>query len=347
MKSKNSFAPVGDHGRLRELRNDGWPCAPLPKAKTLAEVLEEVPPTRTYILPGLIAYGETTLVHVAKGVNSDLFAAMVAYACAYRKKLAPYGSGAGETVLQCCGTGHEASERKTHELITQSDKDSVYESDIGANLRFQARFHEDGSLVNLCSKTDQQLFLEALPEDTKLVVFPEIEAWISNEPVHDPFDASSIIDFLAELNRRGIAVLMFVRSAKKPFQPRFPRQAMRPNLVWLIPDPTAPNEIGGGFCVSRNKMDEEDPVPTKYRFWYSTTDGLLQWGWDFVTDISASEAKQLAINERRIKVAKLIDDGMPQKAISQILGVDAATISRDVSTLNLYRDAPQLDNPDE
>lgn len=334
MNGKNRFArPTASQSAL-DLDTHNWSDGTPGPDISMKELLNAPTPTRPHILPGLIVYGETTYVHVAHTLNGDTFALLIAYVSAYGIEFAPYGIGAGVDVLCLLGKSHPVSYRKVVQRIAERDTKHRYEADNGEKLKFRYRFHENEVPLNLCSRADQDTFLKSVPKNVKLIVFTDLGAW--TDPKTDLFDASEVATLMTKLNERGIAILLLSRSTRKPSQLDFSGYRNPPNLVWLTQDAAAPTEYGGGFLVSRNKMDEEDPVPTKYRFWYSVKNGKLDSG-HFVNDVTPSEAKRTVMQERQLKVEELLAQGMPQKDISMILRVDPATISRDVAALKAIR----------
>jgi DNA-binding CsgD family transcriptional regulator len=205
--------------------------------------------------------------------------------------------------------------------------------DSGESLKFLHRFHAGDKAAALCSRFDQESFVRNIPKNVELVVFLDVEAWSWSNTKEHSFDVTGVSTLASRLNARGVATLLFCRSLKKPFQTDFIPYRNQPNFVWLAPDPATLTEYGGGFGVFRNKLDESDPVPTNFRFWYSTLNGKLDSGWVLVNDTSSAAIKKVAMQERLLKVEELVREGMPQKDISVVLGVDPATVSRDVSRL--------------
>jgi len=325
---------------LSHYRAEGWAEAALPDTKSLGEMLRVECPKSLPLMDGLVTAGKTTYVHVSPRVESGLYAAVVSFCIATRRKLAPYGAVSGAKVMFCSDHTDEGAQQVIWRLIVNRETTTDLRDWAEENVIFARPFHSDGTAVELNSRIDKCLFVESIPEDIKLIVFPNIDAWISKR-TPDPMEATDIPTLFSELNRENIAVLVFVHSSSKLDLKKTPPNDGRGHTVWLTPDSAAPVSVGGGFCVHRRKTDEEDTIPTQYRFGYAVIDGKLRLGWELSAQASAAEAKQIAIAERRIQVAKLLAENMPQKAISALLGVDPATVSRDAAHLN-KTDAPPL-----
>jgi uncharacterized protein YerC len=109
----------------------------------------------------------------------------------------------------------------------------------------------------------------------------------------------------------------------------------RTYFAHLSVDGSAPTEYGGGLIFERSKISEQETVPTKFHFWYTVVDKNLQHGWECRDPEDKSTAKKIEIAERHKRVKQLLAEGMKQKDIASHsdIGVNAATISRDVAAI--------------
>jgi len=109
----------------------------------------------------------------------------------------------------------------------------------------------------------------------------------------------------------------------------------RSYFAHLAVDRSAPTEYGGGLIFERSKISEQETVPTKFHFWYTVVDKKLQHGWECRDPEDKSTAKKIEIAERQKRVKQLLAEGMKQKDIASHsdIGVNAATISRDVAAI--------------
>jgi len=105
--------------------------------------------------------------------------------------------------------------------------------------------------------------------------------------------------------------------------------------IHLSMDSGAPRDYGTGFTVSRRKISEQESVPAVFQFWYTVIDGKLDHGWECRDPNNTISAKQLAMFERQKRVKDLLASGMQQKDIASAIGVNAATVSRDVGAIKV------------
>jgi hypothetical protein len=106
-------------------------------------------------------------------------------------------------------------------------------------------------------------------------------------------------------------------------------------VIHLSMDSGAPRDYGTGFTVSRRKISEQESVPPVFQFWYTVIDGKLDHGWECRDPNNTISAKQLAMFERQKRVKDLLASGMQQKDIASAIGVNAATVSRDVGAIKV------------
>jgi hypothetical protein len=302
--------------------------------QTLEDALTWDQPPEYYLLPNLIQEDKNLLVNVGPNVDARIFGMIGTYSVAGGKLFEPFGIGVGAPVLYCSGAGNRIADERRFQLISIRDSKEVSQKRAGKNFQMYHRDFEGDGLIFLDTHSDQEMFLESISRDLRLVVIDDIFAWVKGGRASDCFENGELAAFLRRLNERGIAVMAFMSGNKKSaMSDDLPALGAFHNVISLTYDSGAPREFGGGFNVHRRKIHEEESVPTSFSFWHTVVNCKLDFGWECRDQTDKNSVKNIELVERRMKVEQLLADGMNQKAIAALLDVDPATVSRDVAKL--------------
>lgn len=307
---------------------------PVQKRTKLTEALKKPTPQAKAILPSLLHEGKSAFVRVASGVDAQMYGVIISVAVAAGKPLHPFGKAKqGQVLLAFCGAIEDRILEQlllvcnciTNDARREAAKENLdlHQFDLGAK--------NEGALSD---PDGRGMFDCAIPPDCKLVVFYDVARCLSRRPC-EPDHFQQLADVLNDLNRRGIATLVFYHAGKKSdaaFESELLANCNGYTLE-LTEDRGAPREFGTGFNVHRRKTSEHDTVPTVFQAWYTVMNHELKFGWECRDPSDKTNDKQVEIAERQKRVQDLIESGMQQKDIAAELKVNSATISRDATAL--------------
>lgn len=285
-------------------------------------------------MPGLINVGEPTFVRVAAGVDAQMYAATLSVAVAAGRQLGPYGKIAAGPVLFVYAAAIDTLVLEQCELLCDRFKTAEKRETAVSNLylyRTDLGFDDEGSLIGVEGRKHFDL---ATPPDCKLAIFFDVVRCLRKRACSED-DFSQLGHLLNDLNRNGIATLVFYRARRKT-DAAFADELLADGngyTLELTEDRGAPREYGTGFHVRRRKTSEHDTVPTNFQAWYTVMNNELNFGWECRSPDDTSNHKQIEIAERQKRVADLLESGMQQKDIAAALGVNSATVSRDASAV--------------
>ncbi|PKO62612.1 MAG: hypothetical protein CVU24_03275 [Betaproteobacteria bacterium HGW-Betaproteobacteria-18] len=307
---------------------------PVLKGVKLDAALKKSIPKANAVLPSLLHEGQQAFIRVASGIYPQMYGVIISMAVAAGKHLSPYGKAERGQVLLAYSGATEARVLEQLSLVSDLIKDDARREAAKKNLdlyKFDLGIKNEGALSNADGRS---MFDGAIPPDCKLVVFFDVARCLSRRTC-EPEHFVQLADVLNDLNRHGIATLVFYQAGKKS-DAAFESELLANSngyTLELTEDRGAPREFGTGFNVHRRKTSEHDTVPTVFQVWYTVVDGELKFGWECRDPNDKTNAKQVEIAERQKRVQNLIDSGMQQKDIAAELGVNSATISRDATTL--------------
>ncbi len=296
------------------------------------------------ILPGFLYEGRSTFVRVASGIDARMYATIISIAVAAGIKLSPYGKCVGGPVLFAYNAAIAERVLEQSELLCDRIKKIETRDAALSNLylhRIDLGYDNEGSLVEVEGRS---MFDLTIPSNCKLAVFYDVARCLRKRACCEE-DFRQFGQLLNDLNRNGIAALVFYRAGKKT-DAAFADELLADcngYTLELTEDRAAPREYGTGFTVKRRKTSEHDTVPTYFQFWYTVMDKALDFGWECRGTDDTSNHKQIEIAERQKRVADLLESGMQQKDIAAALGVNSATVSRDASVVKAKAKHPPKD----
>ena len=300
---------------------------------------------RRFLIPYLIPEAETILFLADPDVDVQTFANLLAFRTSLGLPVEPFTSPKASPVLAIYGPRQDLEQAmKTLHRIDKAcacASSDVSNKDALGNFRFYHAEAEADEATYLDTSTGQAALLASIPKGCKLIVITDLATCLSPNVK----DRDSSLSVLTEkLNSAGVAVAIF--------ESALPRTSIGAQfvtksscIVRLMYDEAAPAELGGGFHLVRKKFDPYDTadvIPTRIQFWSTTLGGKLEWGWTFRDEQNQQSSKQVAIMERRIKVANLLAAKKEQKEIAALLDVHAATICRDVAAIQAQEGTPSV-----
>jgi len=294
---------------------------------------EELPP---FVVDGLVRAAAVTVFLVDPRVNVRYFALDLAMAAASGTAIEPFGPGAGVPTALYLPDG---------DPNTDSQSISGLFARIGAppmRRRARANFNwchgaaPGRTLPQLNTSSGQHAFMRSLPEDCKMVVLVNPGMFLVEAP--DRLNTARLDGLLKKLTDRGIAVAVF-ETGVRPSSAASAYVSHHHDLIRLKLDVAAPVDFGEGFAVTRPK-----PLcgkqPSTLHVWYAERDGLIESGCDFGVEDREAMGKQVEMRERQERIARMMADrearGLPklrQKTIADALGVDPATVTRDMQAM--------------
>ena len=291
---------------------------------------------RRFLIPYLIPEAETILFLADPDVDVQTFANLLAFRTSLGLPVEPFTSPKASPVLAIYGPRQDLEQAmKTLHRIDKAcacASSDVSNKDALGNFRFYHAEAEADEATYLDTSTGQAALLASIPKGCKLIVITDLATCLSPN-VKDRDSSLSVLT--KKLNSAGVAVAIF--------ESALPRTSIGAQfvtksscIVRLMYDEAAPAEVGGGFHLVRKKFDPYDTadvIPTRIQFWSTTLGGKLEWGWTFRDEQNQQSSKQVAIMERRIKVANLLAAKKEQKEIAALLDVHAATVCRDIAAI--------------
>jgi hypothetical protein len=317
------------------------------KVFKLDKVLSQSAPVSVDVMPGIIYEGQLALIRVAADVDAQLYAASIGMAVSAGIKFSPFGQASQGNVLFAFGGPNAARVMEQCRLLLERFKNDANRNNARANFHlyhFDLGDNDEGSLIETAGL---EMFEAAIPEDCKLIIFYH-SARCLRKRLCDSDAAKQFGVVLKDLNRRGIATLVFVHAGSKGAAHIEQELLAETNGYTLefTKDPGAPTEFGTGFNVMRRKTSEHDTVPTYFQVWHTVIDQKLTTGWECRDPHNKATAKQLEIAEREKRVARLISQGMQQKDIAAEMGLTPATVSRAASAVKAKAIQTELGHTD-
>ncbi len=317
-------------------------------AISLGDIVNIPVPEAIEILPGLIFQAQNTVALVDPGLYDQafMFAVIVGHSIAGGETLPPLGTPTASETLLVIGGGNRRLAMERLKLKSEHCKSDFARRRAQGNLHLTRRTSGRNHSLYLNQASGQRTFKDSIPDDCKLVIFADANWWLTTKE-KDKHDYKRFDGFHSDLNQMGIATLSFVqngRGAAGVLENEFLLDGST-TFVELTKDPAAPHEFGGGFNVVRTKISEHDSIPLRFQFWYKVTDGKLDFGWECRDPADADTAKNVEMKERQKRVRELAEKGMPQKEIAVALGVDQATVSRDVAKIKAENRAKEQPKP--
>ncbi len=300
----------------------------------LSDALQNEVATPHAISPGLLYEGESTFVRVTNGIDAQMYAAIIGMAVAGGRQLSPYGKCIAGHVLFVYSAAVHTRVMEQFKLLCESFEKVETRELAESNLHLYCTDLGSDDTGSLVEPQGRNSFDLATPPGCKLVVFFDIARCLRKRACSEE-DFRQLETMLSDLNRNGIATLVFYRAGKKTdavFADALLTDCNGYTLE-LTEDRAAPREYGTGFTVKHRKASEHDTLPTYFQVWYTVINNALDFGWECRTSDDASNHKQIEIAERQKRVAALLTSGMQQKDIAAALGVNSATVSRDASML--------------
>lgn len=292
----------------------------------LARAPEHLPPP---LMKGLVTAGELTVFRADPGVEVSEFMYLLARCLATNCDLGPFVTTEAMDVTLLVGGGHAAADAAYVSTLQEYDRDWTA-ADTRKHLSVYHRHWEKDASIHLDNAEGRNILRDSLTRNTKVVILDDITQWLTSAPGRRD-DEIRIELVLKDLAQRGIALIVFDQATK--VGDRFCDQYLThaTNLVRLTRDACAPTEIGGGFNIVRKKVGLNDKLPTTTQWWWAVIDGEFKTGWEFRDPASELSAKDIAIAERQILVRQYAATGWNQKAIAKELGINQATVSRDLA----------------
>ncbi|MCX7164800.1 MAG: hypothetical protein NTV11_00815 [Rhodocyclales bacterium] len=330
---------------------DDWGPQRVLKVASLKDLLARPFPMLDYLIEGFIPKATNVYVRVNSGVAphaSQMFAVIVGVSVAAGARLEPLGFATASNTFLVTRTGNLSHVREQVQLAYEKLNNPLVRNRAKAN--FCLHHHQIGGepVGHLNDKFDQDTLLQSMPPNCELVIFLDSARLMAGKKDQDVLSYRHFHRFLADLNKDGIATLIFYEAHRKA-NVELEDELLSDGanyLLTLTTDPAAPHDYGGGFIVERRKISEFDTVPTRFSFWYTVVDGKLDYGWEIRDPANDTTAKNVEMIERQKRVRDLSAKGMQQKAIAVALGVDAATVSRDLAKIKAA-DRPKAADPDE
>lgn len=295
---------------------------------TLGDMLNQPVAIQKFILPELIPEAGHVCVSVAPDVDALQFATQLAYACAAGLPFRPFGEAQSTVTAAFFPPGMACLVREHFELFANTPQGDEQWGRACTNLHSCT----DELSVDLGWSIAQAQLDESLPPNCKLAIYFDVRALFGEKKI-GVLDHQAITPHLARLRQRGIATVIFLQRRHRGSAVESELLAGEGYHLALDAAASAPREFGGGYTVHRRKVSEFDTVPRCYLHWYRVKDRRIKFGWEVPSGGPQLSAKQMEIVERRARVEQLKAAGMEQRAIASVLGVDPATISRDVADI--------------
>jgi hypothetical protein len=175
---------------------------------TAAEILKQPLSKPNYLLTGLVVEARNTVIHVGKGVRSNVFAEILGYSLAGGIQFSPFGKSEPLPTLMAFGGSEWHLVKEQLSLITNQIENQDDRAKAVSNLyvsRPRQRMVDDDEKVNY--SWEARLFKNSIPKGCKVVIFPDGATCIgprSREDYHSPFSR-----LVRDLNKMGIATVSF------------------------------------------------------------------------------------------------------------------------------------------
>ncbi|TAM51527.1 MAG: hypothetical protein EPN57_17340 [Paraburkholderia sp.] len=283
--------------------------------------------------------GQVTIVDQEKKHEAAMFRFLCAYAGAGRKKLLPFGLGAGVRTLYCCDRFYEADLHDRMERVKVRDpypssRDRARENLVRYWLELEQKSRYEQSLVTQSGQ--RQLLEQARRHDSRLLIFDALDDWTLMESKETAENLpATFSELLEKLTSRGISVLIFTSGTKgRKIIPAL-LGPLPYNKVFIRKDKGRRVPGSLRLLVSREASHDASPVPCEFVWWSKIdVDGNFDFSCKEEHFVEQKSAVQEARDERHDKIKALIGNGVTsQKEMVGPLDCDASTVNRAVKEL--------------
>jgi len=289
----------------------------------LAALAQHTPP---YLMQGLIYPGEITVFRHQPGAAWREFMYLLARSLACDVELGPFQTQGIVDTLLLVSNGLLPADAAYAAALQSYDADWTA-ADTRQHLHLYHRAQQQAESVLLDSAEGRNALLASLQLGTKVVIVDDMLRWFSDSksPPHDKVRVELV---LQDLNKRGIALVLFAAHGKAG--DRFCQQhlAHRMHEVCLTPDTCAPAEIGGGLRLQRTHRGLHESLPRCIRWWWLVKMGEFHTGWQIPEPEDERTAKQVALAERQLLIRQYAAAGWRQREIAKCLGIHQSTVAR-------------------
>lgn len=255
-----------------------------------------------------------------RGSGKSLLALYIAYAIAGKKKLPPWGTGAGLPVAIFDGEMRAGSLRERLELIHASNSDEDSTASAGANLYIFSRDALKDAIGCIDTEDGQRRIDARIPHGVKLIVIDNLSAWTTSGK-EDSASWATIKAWLINKRIQGISVLLIHHSGKSGTQRgSSAHEDLLDYSISLAPLASSTERVDTRFSIKHTKL--RDFIPDlRHQFDFSiwSEDGKLKF---------ESVAALQSIPKDTAEMLRLRGDGLSVEAIANTLGVHKSTVSR-------------------
>ena len=288
----------------------------------------------SFIVEDLIPKSGNVLFRIDPDIDTQMFAIELGVAAAAGRPFPPYGHSSSVTTAMVFKSGSLHRIREQMQLAIHRCGPLGRKRALGQLHLYHPKL-EGKQIEYLNSRYDQSDLCNSLPDDCGLLIVYDSAGFLATKNERDPLSYQRFASYLKMLNARGIATAVFFQSARRAYAGFEDDLVMDGwhNIIDLSLWAGAPRESGGGFSVSQRKVSEYETVPSCYQYWYTVIGGKLESGFECSDSSDLMTIKQVEMADRQMRVKEMLARGVQQKTIAEQLGVDAATISRDVGTI--------------
>ena len=316
---------------------DEWPDferRDLDQSMTLRELLKQPLQDPDYLINGLVQRGGVTIVRADADLSVAWYFNVLAMYAAGGGTLYPFGyiPSVSTYLAHTAPVPPRTKEQlplalrtlKSPGLMTQAEK----------NLHIVSMADHEKRLRKFSNRSDQRRLVDLISEDAQLVIVPD--AFFSAAKNGDDFELRNIGRMFEEIVAKGAALILCVQMSEREWLAlqRQLRICYPFNFVELLRDPAAPPDLGAGLIVQLSRISEFDTVPVTHRVSYIVRNKKMSLGFDLVDSDDKLTAKQVEMAVRQARAQQLKEQGMLSKDIAKELGVDPATVSRDLRSVS-------------
>lgn len=291
-------------------------------------------PRSPYVFPGLFKRQAITLISVDRRVNSEPLAMVLALKASEHGGLPLFGPSAAMPTVICHGERSGDRRADTDQLwnalhAAENAEGSGAASDV-SQLRKLHQSNSEWDEWRFDVPATRERYLAQLEPGT-LTIIDDLRNWMSDSATQEHFD--DVAKNLDQWCQNGHTAVVFETETNED-QPSL--KAALDNSVDVLYaewDGGAPHELGGGCIIARTKKGYFDLAPRRFNFWFKVFRQAFEWGMEIRPDADPLGGKELQVYQRQMQVDSWLKDGIPQKEIAERLGLNAATISRDVKAL--------------
>lgn len=274
-----------------------------------------------WLLGNLICERSIGMIAGPRGCGKTFLVMLIAYAIAAKKKIFPWGCGAGAPILYLDGEMRLYSFQERFQLIhaKNSEPDSIQQ--FGKMFQIISRDYSSDPIGSIDTTEGQAQIEKLIPPETKLLIIDNLSSCTSGGSENSTAWAATKTWLIKLRQQKKLAVLLIHHAGKNGTQRgSSAHEDLLDYSILLGALPSSNDRDDTRFSIEHTKLREYFPeLRKKYECSIWTEDGVLK-----------HEIVPMAtpITEVAAEIIRLSEQGLKQGEIAIRLGVNKSTVSR-------------------